>query len=209
LRKKAAIWNSLPGIEEFYTIFHQKIDELITINPEMRILDFGCGTGLLGFQFIPKVKKVAFLDVCPEMIDVVNQTIKDKQIGNAEVFLNDIREISVDPFDLVLALFSFHHVVEQKETLVSIFEKIKQDGKIIICEVKPPLNHENHNNKENNEKIVLPPHMIGEKNIMDLLKEIGFVNVRIEEISFPPSPDPEYSNVCLDSYVVYGERRGK
>ena len=51
-----------------------------------RILDFGCGTGLLTEKLAPLVREVIAVDTSPNMIDVLRR----KEIGNVTTICTDI-----------------------------------------------------------------------------------------------------------------------
>ncbi len=56
-----------------------------------RILDFGCGTGLLTEKLAPLVREVIAVDTSPNMIDVLRR----KEIGNVTAICADIDDYAV------------------------------------------------------------------------------------------------------------------
>ena len=71
-----------------------------------RILDFGCGTGLLTEKLAPLAREVIAIDTSPAMIDVLQQ----KDIGNVSPICADINDPAVHSsapwfgeFDLIVA----------------------------------------------------------------------------------------------------------
>ncbi len=71
-----------------------------------RILDFGCGTGLLSEKLAPLAREVIAVDTSPNMIDV----LRKKEIGNVTAICSDIiddgahrSETWFSNFDLIVA----------------------------------------------------------------------------------------------------------
>ncbi len=71
-----------------------------------RVLDFGCGTGLLTEKLAPLVREVVAVDISAAMLDV----LRKKQLGNVEVHCADLDDDSVrsaapwfGDFDLIVA----------------------------------------------------------------------------------------------------------
>lgn len=71
-----------------------------------RILDFGCGTGLLTEKLAPLVRDVIAVDISPVMIDVLHK----KEIGNVTAICVDMDDHAVrssaswfSDFDLIVA----------------------------------------------------------------------------------------------------------
>ena len=79
---------------------------------ERRVLDFGCGTGLLTEQIAPWVGEVVALDTSPAMLEVLRakQRADDAQLGNVTIRDLDVLGANVaattdwfNRFDLVVA----------------------------------------------------------------------------------------------------------
>lgn len=71
-----------------------------------RILDFGCGTGLLAEKLAPLAREVIAVDTSPNMIDV----LRKKELSNVTAVCTDISEHAVhssipwfSDFDLIVA----------------------------------------------------------------------------------------------------------
>ena len=54
------------------------------------VLDYGAGTGLLGFQLLPRAARVTFADVSKGMLAVVEEKISRLGAGNADAILLDL-----------------------------------------------------------------------------------------------------------------------
>ncbi len=92
------------------------------IAPSLRILDFGCGGGFL-LNNIDCQEKYGF-------------EISDSARGHAESIglkvFSSFDQIENDFFDLVISNHVFEHVPNPVETLVTLREKVKGGGKIVL-----------------------------------------------------------------------------
>ena len=56
----AKMWNNFSFVQENAKNFLKYINEKIKLNQNLIIMDFGCGTGILGLSLINNVKKQYF-----------------------------------------------------------------------------------------------------------------------------------------------------
>ena len=71
--ERAEKWDAHEASVKRAEKIYRKIAELIAINDTDTVLDFGCGTGLLGFNFIGKVKTVTFADTSKGMLEQISK----------------------------------------------------------------------------------------------------------------------------------------
>ena len=68
--------------ERAFESWNRKIAPLVSDLTESRVLDFGCGTGLLTEKLAPLCGHIVAVDTSAKMIDVLRSKIVDKHIGN-------------------------------------------------------------------------------------------------------------------------------
>ncbi|HYJ64178.1 MAG TPA: methyltransferase domain-containing protein [Parafilimonas sp.] len=92
-----------------------------------RILDVGCGTGTLTEKIANAGAIVTGIDASPEMI------VKAKQAyNNIEFFVKDATDFSFDKrFDAVFSNATFHWIKNQQQLLQSIYNNLKQGGRLV------------------------------------------------------------------------------
>lgn len=99
------------------------------------ILEFGCGSGLVGLELVKYAKKIVGIDTSCKMVEVFNQKAKEQQL-NAKAYCKDIFEVE-EKFDKVVASMVLHHIkdiakFEQKLYTLSnelfIADLLKEDG---------------------------------------------------------------------------------
>ena len=88
----AESWNRYSFVQENANNFIKYINEKIQLKKDMIIMDFGCGTGILGLNLINRVKKVVFLDSSKGMIKQVKKGISQIIALNYEIIEGDINK---------------------------------------------------------------------------------------------------------------------
>lgn len=96
------------------------------------VLEFGCGTGLVGINLVPYVKKLTGIDTSEKMVEIFNEKAKKLNL-NAEAFKKDIFEIN-GKFDLVISSMTMHHI----KNISALSEKLYEitDNAILVDLVK-------------------------------------------------------------------------
>ncbi len=111
------------------------INENIALSANMDILDFGVGTGLLGFQIAPLVKKVYGVDTSATMIQ--NLKAKNTPELSIETYNQDIiKKPLKKSFDGLISSMTLHHIQDLKIFFTTIHKNIKKDGFIAIADLE-------------------------------------------------------------------------
>ena len=69
----ALTWDEKPVRVNIAKNIAEKIKELVPLNQNMKVLDFGCGTGLLSFFLQPYVGEITGIDTSKGMIEVFDK----------------------------------------------------------------------------------------------------------------------------------------
>jgi len=111
------------------------INEKIALNSDMDIMDFGVGTGLLGFEIAAQVKKVYGVDTSTQML------AKLQEKNSLELSIEPInRDIVKEPlsqtFDGLVSSMTLHHVADLKDFFNVIYKNIRSNGFIAIADLE-------------------------------------------------------------------------
>ena len=101
----------------------------------MEVLDFGVGTGLLGFEIAKKVKKVYGVDTSAKMLEQIRE--KNTRELSIEPILQDIVQTPLQQhFDAIVSSMTLHHVEDLELFFSTIYENIKEGGFIGIADLE-------------------------------------------------------------------------
>lgn len=135
--KVAASWNNRPGKIQQSIQFMTHLRTRVNFDKTMRVLDFGCGTGLNGINVINEVKTVGFLDPADGMREQTLKSLKDINCENYEIFDSVTSEayLNAEPFDVIMSTMAFHHAENFEESIKGLAKKTKKGGKCFIVDL--------------------------------------------------------------------------
>jgi ubiquinone/menaquinone biosynthesis C-methylase UbiE len=133
----AANWDQVPGrVKVAQDIAHSMIRE-ITLTPDMDVLDFGCGTGLLTFALHPFVRSITGVDSSQGMLDVFKTKIKEQNLSNEKVHYLDLDKGDVleGSYHLIVSSMTLHHVKKISPLLKQFYSILRPSGTLCIADL--------------------------------------------------------------------------
>jgi ubiquinone/menaquinone biosynthesis C-methylase UbiE len=125
--KEAASWDENPSRVKLAKDVARAISNQVVLTPEMDVMDFGCGTGLLTIQIQPNVHSITGVDSSQGMLDMFNMKIaRLNKVSAVHVDLDKGDTLSGN-YDLVVSNMTLHHIKEI-EPLFAQFYKITVPG---------------------------------------------------------------------------------
>jgi len=137
--KDAATWDENPGRVKMANNIANAILRAISLNSNMNVLDFGCGTGLLTLRLQPLVCSIKAVDSSTGMLEVLNRKIEDQNIANITTQHLDVEQgdILEGAYNLIVSSMTLHHIKETKP-LIDQFSKVTAPGGYIcIADLDP------------------------------------------------------------------------
>lgn len=99
------------------------------------LLDYGCGTGLIGLELTDLVDSVLFVDSSEQMIEVVQEKIARSGLTNAQALCADFTKETPDvKADIVLVSFVLLHIPDTKKILKKIAHILNDGGMLLIVD---------------------------------------------------------------------------
>lgn len=107
------------------------------MQPEMKVLEFGCGTGSTAIEHAPHVSQIEATDFSAEMIAIAREKAKDANIENISFSQSSVEEFKAEDgsFDMVLALNLIHLLPDRSAALSKIHSLLKPGGYFISSTV--------------------------------------------------------------------------
>ena len=150
---KASIEQTKQGFEESFRVgaYYNKqtrddmhlelILRCIQVEPGMKILDLGTGSGYLAFPFAEKYKQVEVVG-----LDIVEMTLEENQRKAELEGINNLRFVSYDgmdfpfddnSFDIVITRYALHHFPAINDTFCEISRVLKKNGIFFLSDPTP------------------------------------------------------------------------
>ncbi len=107
----------------------------------LRALEYGCGTGLLGFALQPSLAHVTLADTSQGMLTVLREKI---QAGGAANMTPLELDLTLDPaaapapdarYDLVCTLMTLHHIPDTDAILARFHDLLAPGGRLCVADL--------------------------------------------------------------------------
>jgi ubiquinone/menaquinone biosynthesis C-methylase UbiE len=135
--QEAASWDQVPRrVKVAQDIAHSMIQE-ITLTPDIDIMDFGCGTGLLTFSLQPLVRSITGVDISQGMLDVFKTKIKEQNLNNvkAEFIDLDNGDVLTGSYNLIVSSMTLHHIKNIAPLLEQFYSILLPSGQLAIADL--------------------------------------------------------------------------
>ena len=135
--KEAARWDDNPTRVKLAEDVVKAITDRISLTPEMDVLDFGCGTGLLTFLLHPHVGSITGADSSAGML----ATFREKALTFG---LDDVATLHVDPeqgdslggpYDLIVSNMTLHHIADPAALIRLLHTHLAPGGHLCLADL--------------------------------------------------------------------------
>lgn len=145
-------------------IIVEEIKKHIMDTNDKVLLDYGCGTGLVGLNLVDDFKQVILVDPSSNMIEVVNNKIIKNNIMNAKAKFLDISLNKLNyQVDYIIIVQTLLHINNYQEVLKMLSDCLNNKGHLIIVDF------------DKNDKVItdMVHNGFNQKELIDYLSSIG------------------------------------
>ena len=167
----------------------------ILLNKEMQIIDFGTGTGLLGFDIASSVKKVHGVDTSPKMLEKLEA--KNTNEFSIKPYCQDIiKEPLAQKFDGLISSMTLHHIQNLEDFFTTIRNTLMPNSFIAIAD----LQTEDGTFHSDNTGVF---HFGFEKTeLCKIVGECGFRDIKFKKINTIKKPQRDFEVFLLTAKVA-------
>lgn len=115
------------------TMYAEKINQHLSFRP-VKILEVGCGTGLLGQQFVHDNTSLLGVDTSEGMLQVFNQKFKDNEKVQSKLLDLETNNIA-EKFDLILSSMAFHHLKNPEQMIKKLKNNLLPGGVLAVIDL--------------------------------------------------------------------------
>ncbi|MFO7652765.1 MAG: class I SAM-dependent methyltransferase [Candidatus Krumholzibacteriia bacterium] len=132
----AAGWDDDPVRGERAARVAERIRQQVPLDGSMQVLEFGAGTGLLGFHLLSHVGRLTFADTSRSMLDEVERKLAAGGIDNADTLHIDEQGTAIAAdYDAIVSLMVLHHVRDPHAIVHRLVGRLKPGGHLIVCDL--------------------------------------------------------------------------
>jgi len=189
-KDRAEIWDKGSTRVQGALRIADAIEKKITLTKEMEVLDFGVGTGLLGFVIAKSIKQVYGVDTSSKMIEKLQE--KNTPSLHVETYCQDIVKNPIDKiFDGLVSSMTLHHIENLKDFFTTIYKNIKSGGFIAIADLESEDGTFHSDNAG-----VFHFGFDGER-LKEIVSSCGFLHVEIQNINTINKPHQDFGIFLL------------
>lgn len=103
------------------------------LRPEMKLLEFGCGTGSTALIHAPRVNHILATDLSAKMLEIAQAKADAANVSNVTFEQTSIEDLAApeESFDAVLGM-SILHLLESKESAIAKVYRLLKPGGLFI-----------------------------------------------------------------------------
>jgi 2-polyprenyl-3-methyl-5-hydroxy-6-metoxy-1,4-benzoquinol methylase len=115
----------------------QAIRASVPLRPDMAVMDFGAGTGLVSVGLLPEVGEVTAVDASGEMLRALGEKVKALGVVNLHTQQCDVGEAAQPPerFDLIVSSMVLHHLPDVAKVLSHLRPALRSGGWIALADL--------------------------------------------------------------------------
>ncbi len=191
-KDKAENWDAGDVRKSTPLAIAEAIKERFVLDKEMSIMDFGVGTGLLGFEIAKDVKKVFGVDMSPSMLAKLKEK-NSPELSIEAVEQDIVKKPLADIFDGIVSSMTLHHVEDLEVFFKSIYKNIKEDGFLAIADL------EKEDGTFHSDNTGVYHFGFNKDELCEIVKKCGFKDVSFDSIATINKPQRDFGVFLLSA----------
>ena len=132
--KKAKTWDADEMVKNLSSAVGSSILEHAGLKPQMNVMDFGAGTGLISSHVAPLVNKIVAVDITEAMLDKL--IAKPELQGKVEAVCQNILDKPLAfQFDLIMSAMAMHHVEDTAKLIQTFSEHLMPGATLALADL--------------------------------------------------------------------------
>jgi ubiquinone/menaquinone biosynthesis C-methylase UbiE len=117
----------------------ESLREALRLTGRERVLDAGCGPGLVASYLAPFAREVVGIDATPAMVRKAREVAAERGLANV-VFEEGTMErlpFEASSFDGVVTRYTLHHVLDAAAVMAELVRVCRPGGRVVVCDAAP------------------------------------------------------------------------
>tara|TARA_B110000037_G_C16860323_1_gene399751 strand:+ start:180 stop:671 length:492 start_codon:yes stop_codon:yes gene_type:complete len=120
--------------QQLSTNISRSIIESGSFSEDMKVMDFGAGTGLIAGNIASLVNKILAIDISEAMLEQLSQ--KEELKGKVETLCQDNVVDGIEArFDRIVSAMALHHVEDTDKACQSFYTHLNKGGKLLLADL--------------------------------------------------------------------------
>jgi ubiquinone/menaquinone biosynthesis C-methylase UbiE len=135
--ERARDWDADPARVERARAVAEKIRAMVPLTSTMTALEYGCGTGLLGFALQPYLGQITLADSSEGMLAVLREKIASGAVGNMTATQLDLTTdaLPAERYQLICTLMALHHIPDPGRLFRDFHALLDRGGYLCISDL--------------------------------------------------------------------------
>ncbi len=189
----AQSWDDNPVRVKLAAAVAEAMGRAVPLQPEMQIMDFGSGTGLIARALAPKVASIAAADTSTEMLAVLETKAKAAGLTGIRPLLLDAgyESHSGDSYDAIVSSMVLHHIADIPNLVRHLARWCRPGGWVALADLEPEDGTFHRHTQE------VFHHGIDQTSLASQLEAVGFTTKSVQTVHVigrPPAEGAEPKN---------------
>jgi ubiquinone/menaquinone biosynthesis C-methylase UbiE len=172
---RARDWDTNPIHWERSEAIALNLLKMIPVNPNMKALEYGAGTGILSFLLAESFAEITLMDNSKEMVQVMHEKVLNAKLKHLKPLLFDLEhsDYHARKFDCVFSQMVLHHVSDIEQIINKFYQLLNPNGYLAIADLYPEDG--SFHDPDANVHLGFEP-----EKLKEVLTAIGFTNITYE-----------------------------